>query len=299
MNNVKGAVIGWDVTIPNKDNTYSIDDIQKYCRKWAKKWVFQVEAYKDGSKHYQIRLHLKVKRNGSALLNVLKTEDALIGNWTVTTKGVHLNNNFNYVMKPERISGPYSDKDKRMTWQLKEFMNKGIHYPYHQQILKEIKRKEWRTIDLIYCPQGSKSKTIFCEYLEYNNLAVDIPPYRQMEDLMAWGLCEIDNDDVTDWYDDPKAFVFDMPRGMKKDKLGEFYAGIESFKDGRFYDKRYSARKEQIGRPRIYIFTNTLPVFELMSIDRWNIWELDGDLTLKKYDINEPCLISEDIDRID
>ena len=73
-----------------------------------------------------------------------------------------------------------------------------------------------------------------------------------------------------------------MPRGMKKDKLGDFYAGIEVIKNGVAYDKRYTAKKTRFDRPRIFVFTNTLPVFELLSKDRWQVWEVK-DKTLHKY----------------
>ena len=285
MDEVKRQIKGWDLTIPNKDKNYSQQFVKDFLNKWADKWVFQEEPYQEGGTHYQCRFFLKVKRTGSALKGALIAENELFGDWSPTTKDVHLNNNFNYVMKPERVAGPWTNKDKEETWQLKEFMEKGIHYPYHQQILEMLNKKDWRNVDLIYCPKGSKSKTIFCEYLEYNNLAVDIPPLRNMEDIMAWGLCEIKNSQGVDWYNNPKAFVIDMPRGMKKDKLGEFYAGIETMKDGRFYDKRYEAQKCRIGRPRVFIFSNALPKFDLLSRDRWNVWLLDDDLKLNKYDI--------------
>ena len=65
-----------------------------------------------------------------------------------------------------------------------------------------------------------------------------------------------------------------MPRGMKKDKLADFYAGIEVIKNGVAYDKRYNAKKIYFDRPRVFVFTNMLPCFDLMSKDRWNVWTL-------------------------
>ena len=43
-------------------------------------------------------------------------------------------------------------------------------------------------------------------------------------------------------------------------------------------------------RPRVYVFTNTLPNVELMSKDRWNVWEMDDEFELVKY---EPVEINE------
>jgi hypothetical protein len=74
-----------------------------------------------------------------------------------------------------------------------------------------------------------------------------------------------------------------MPRGMKKDKLGDFYSGIEVIKNGVAYDKRYTAKKIRFGRPNIFVFTNTLPELSLMSKDRWKIWTINDDNELINY----------------
>jgi len=78
-----------------------------------------------------------------------------------------------------------------------------------------------------------------------------------------------------------------MPRGMKKDKLGEFYSGIEVIKNGVAYDKRYSPKKLRFDRPAIVVFTNELPEFSLMSIDRWNVWEMTDSHNIIPYGTNE------------
>jgi len=71
-----------------------------------------------------------------------------------------------------------------------------------------------------------------------------------------------------------------MPRGMKKDRLGDFYSGIEIIKNGVAYDKRYTAKKVRFDRPRIFIFTNELPNFSLMSKDRWRVWNVTENYDL-------------------
>ena len=63
-----------------------------------------------------------------------------------------------------------------------------------------------------------------------------------------------------------KAYIIDMPRGMKKDKLADFYAGLESIKNGVTYDKRYVGKKRRMDRPQIMVFTNSLPVAPVAPI---------------------------------
>jgi hypothetical protein len=78
-----------------------------------------------------------------------------------------------------------------------------------------------------------------------------------------------------------------MPRGMKKDKLGDFYSGIEVIKNGVAYDKRYTAKKIRFNRPRIFVFTNTLPELNLMSKDRWVIWTIINNDLIKWNELLE------------
>lgn len=128
-----------------------------------------------------------------------------------------------------------------------------------------------RAIDLIYDNVGNIGKSIFSEYCEYNDLAEEVPPYRLMDDIFQWVCSRATK----------KAYIFDMPRGMKKDKLGDFYSGIEVIKNGVAYDKRYNAKKIRFDRPRIFVFTNTLPKLELMSMDRWRLWEVSEAYELR------------------
>jgi hypothetical protein len=119
--------------------------------------------------------------------------------------------------------------------------------------------------------------------MEYNGLAEEVPPYRMMDDLYQWV------------YGRPtkKCYIFDMPRGLKKDNLGDFYSGIEVIKNGVAYDKRNYPKKKRFDRPRIFVFTNTLPKFSLMSKDRWNLWTIDEDKELIPFKISEEEFLAD------
>jgi hypothetical protein len=121
---------------------------------------------------------------------------------------------------------------------------------------------DMRKIDLIFDPVGNIGKSIFSEYLEYCGIAEEIPAFRLMDDIFQW----VASRPIK------KCYIVDMPRGMKKDKLGDFYSGIEVIKNGVAFDKRYGATKIRFDRPRVFVFTNALPEFSLMSKDRWNVW---------------------------
>ena len=155
---------------------------------------------------------------------------------------------------------------------MKMFNNYEL-YPWQKEIRTKCSQFCMRTINMIYDQKGNLGKSIFCEYLEFHNLAEEIPPFRLMDDIFQWV------------YSVPgkPAYFIDMPRGMKKDKLGDFYSGIEIIKNGVAYDKRYTCKKIRFSRPNIWIFTNTLPAFDLMTHDRWKIYEIDDEHNLCPY----------------
>jgi hypothetical protein len=134
---------------------------------------------------------------------------------------------------------------------------------------------DMRKIDLIYDPTGNIGKSLFAEHLEYLGIAEEIPPFRMMDDIFQW----VATRPIKPCY------LVDMPRGMKKDKLGDFYSGIEVIKNGVAYDKRYKAHKVRFNRPRMFVFTNMLPNFSFMSKDRWNVWEVNSAFELQYKNI--------------
>ena len=96
----------------------------------------------------------------------------------------------------------------------------------------------------------------------------------------------------------PGAFILDFPRAMPKRNLEELYAGVESIKNGMGYDKRYSLRKIRFDRPAIIVFTNRMPVFSLLSKDRWEIHEMQPDFTLKHLTIAQAKAVQKNHDKV-
>lgn len=260
------ACVGYDITIP-KEKYETAEMLMHMLFKWCKKWVFQIEkGEKTGYVHYQCRVHLMKKQT---LQGVLADIAPVVGgNWSITSKSVHDGNKFNYVMKMQTfVEGPWTEDDyeipKPMTWQLAEFLKWDL-LPWQVQIIDICEQRSMRDIHIIYDHVGHAGKSIFAEYLEYKHLAFEMMAMRCMEDLLQFAHS----------FKPAKCYLIDMPRGMKKDKLAEFYSGIEVLKNGVTYDKRYAGKKRRMGRPQIIVFTNALPVFELMSPDRWVVLEM-------------------------
>ena len=268
---------GWDFRYTAEGLTK--DDIIGELKGIAKQYVFQLEQGDSGYLHYQGRISLIKKRRlveRHILLKLFKTPPNYL---QPTSQPEHYKGDAFYLMKEDtRVDGCWKDTDevKELTRQLKEFAVMDYR-PYQEALLKMATIFDMRKIDLIYDPTGNIGKSIFAEHLEYLGIAEEIPPFRMMDDIFQW----VASRPIK------KCYLVDMPRGMKKDKLGDFYSGVEVIKNGVAYDKRYKAHKIRFDRPRVFIFTNCLPKFQLMSPDRWNVWKVNSAFELEHYNITD------------
>ena len=237
--------------------------IKKLLEEFCKSGTFQKENSVNDYLHYQ----------GSVSLKNKLTIGQLIKATPISLKGIHWSPTSNNCDNDEyenkeytRVAGPWTlHKDIPIKTRQMEIFEKCKLYPWQETIEKSCTDFCMRSINMIFDEHGNLGKSIFCEYLEKKELAEEIPPFRLMDDIFQW---------VFNFAGKPAYFV-DMPRGMKKDKLSDFYSGIEIIKNGVAYDKRYRAEKIRFSRPVIWIFSNTLPCFELMTTDRWKVWVID------------------------
>jgi len=251
----------------------SQDKIAETLREWCNKWIFQLEKSESGYVHYQGRINMmKPKRLEQA-----------IKLWQDLLPTIHISatsnacKTFDYVMKADtRVDGPWNNDQpvQRMTAQLSEFMDLEM-YGWQKDVLALCDQQDFRHIHVILDDVGNTGKSIFAEYLEYKGLAYEIPMMNNMEDIMqcAMGIPP------------QRCYLIDMPRGLKKEKLASFYAGIECLKNGVMYDKRYAFKKRRITRPQILVFTNAMPELQLLSPDRWAIHRITGLMNMIDVEI--------------
>lgn len=276
-------VTGFDLTVPVKPE-FGKNETMKFLVEWSKKWAFQAERAKptdknpDGYLHFQCRVSLFSKKRIGELIQQTKELLPAGHHWSITSTEVHKGQNFNYVMKadsrePGPDNGPWTDKDYEeppvLTRQLREFATKTPH-PWQLQCIAMAKELDDRSIKLIVDQHGDAGKSILAEKMEYDGIAYEIPPMRMMEDIMQ----------CVQAINPKKCYLIDLPRGMKKEKLSDFYSGLESLKNGVSYDKRYSFKKRRMDRPQVIVFTNTYPDWLLMSADRWEVWDMQPDKSL-------------------
>ncbi len=254
----------YDFTLKFQDERW--EDVGEWLNGWCKKWVFQKEEDASGYVHWQGRVSLIKKKRLNEVISQMKNSEMPF-RWSVTTKGVHDGSNFNYVMKSDtRVDGPWKDSDyeepPKMTWQLQVFMDqhKDSMLGWQKWMMQYLEGdRDMRNIICLIDETGHHGKSLFAEYLEYMKLAFELPPFTNSEDIMQCVMC----------INEQKAYLIDMPRAMNKDKLHGLYAGIESLKDGKCYDKRYQFKKRRQNRPKVIVFTNKQPDVNYLSADRW------------------------------
>lgn len=268
--NTRNSIRMYDYTIPKED--YSVAELRDLLNIHCTRWCFQLERGTGGNayEHYQVRLSFKDKIRFSTLkAQRRKRIDKIKGHFKPTSNPTFYTGNEFYVTKEDtRIDGPWTDRDehKVMTRQLKEFLEMPLR-PWQKYLIEECTKYDSRKINIIYDKTGCCGKSILSEHLEYLGIAEEVPPFRLMDDIFQWVASRPTK----------KCYIVDMPRGMKKDRLGDFYSGIEVIKNGVAYDKRYTAKKKRFDRPRVFIFTNMLPVLKLMSKDRIEICTIQED----------------------
>lgn len=266
-------ICGFDFTL---GSSYAKDEheIISWLTEVAKKWCFQQERGEiDGYLHYQGRFSLKVKQRLTTLLNKCPWKEIHL---SPTSKENH-GNDFYVTKEDTRVHGPWSNIKDTPIVLPKQFHNINSFFPFQEKIINLCATFNTRSINVIYAPGGGEGKSTICGILQCTKRAQIIPPFNDIEAIMgvAMGAYKA-NGPVP-------AYLIDMPRALKKDKLGSFYAGIESLKNGFLYDKRYEFKQIFIDSPAIIIFCNELPEFSLLSRDRWVIWTIDEHKDLIPY----------------
>ena len=176
-----------------------------------------------------------------------------------------------------RIAGPWSSnvEEKKQTRRLREFLQYKM-YPWQEKVIAMAKEYDDRTIKVFVDTITRRGKSCLTEYMEYFDIAYELPCFMNMEDIMQACMC----------IPEQKAYIIDMPKGLKKNNLASFYAGLECLKNGVMYDKRYSFKKRRIDCPQIFVFTNTRPDVTLLSKDRWKGFKITEDYDLEEIDLS-------------
>lgn len=269
----------WDLTLHCEQNGKVAHDpsdwrrVKKQLREICKCGKFQLEECSStGRLHFQGRVSMKATGNKQtdryrqSEINKLASDTFLRGiHWSPTSNANK--GNYDYVTKDHtRVAGPWdiSKKEKYIPRQIREIETLR---PFQRSIVEDADVWNTRNINIVFNPDGCVGKSILKGYLRAHGIGRPIPPCNDYKDMLRM-VCDMPTS---------KLYIIDLPKAMKKDKLGGLYSAIETIKDGYAYDDRYKFTEKIFDCPNIWVFTNTMPDLELLSKDRWRIWSVTTD----------------------
>lgn len=273
-----GCVAVYDFTLRWDEET-TVDVVKARLNDVAKKWCFQLEQGEEtGYLHYQGRMSLKVKSRLETIAKKFFCGACHLSQTCTQNMG----NDF-YVTKDEtRVEGPWRDDDEviyipRQIRDITEF------YPWQWKVYNILKEWDRRSIHVVYDQKGNSGKSIFTTWMMVYKHAMKVPYVNDLKDIMRMVM------------DMPKygAYIIDLPRALNKDKMYNFYSGMEDVKNGYAYDDRYHFKHDVFDCPQIVIFTNRLPPEEMLSRDRWVVWTIQA-LDLVRYHGELPSVAVDD-----
>jgi len=241
----------------------------------VKKFGFQLEETDDGYKHFQGRFSLIKKRRRHDVIKLFNDTPLSTAHFSPSSTNSTRDDFYSYCEKKDTsISKAYKDTDPEPPYIPRQVRDIKL-YEWQQCVIDDIEKWNTRTINIVYNPVGNIGKSTLISYIRAYELGCALPLMNDYKDIMRM-VCNLPTS---------KLYVIDMPRAIKKDKLNQFYSGIETIKDGYAYDDRYVFKQKCFDCPNIWVFTNTLPDFDLLSKDRWNVYTIDTD-KMSLSDIN-------------
>lgn len=271
------------------------EQVEKWCIRKCKKWCFQRECGSEGYEHYQGRISLRKKTRLSTQIKEQPWESDELDNnsthchWSITSE--HNRNNDFYCMKdnndywgvegnPDKPPdcGPWTDLNAHESLAIpRQIREIEVLYPWQKSIINKCDIWDTRTINMIVDTTGNIGKSVLVGYMRVYGLARKIPVLNDYKDVMRMVMDQAVS----------RCYLIDMPRAMKKDKLGQLYTAIEEIKSGYAFDDRYSFKERFFDCPNMWIFTNTMPDFSLLSRDRWVLWEVNEQKELVRFNVGE------------
>ena len=281
-----GPVCRMDFTIYEVcgEDTLSVSELARILEVFAKKWVFQLEMGEESkARHYQGRMSLKVKSRCDTIANKIRKE-YLNSKWCIhlsATSNANKDNDFYVTKEDTRIDGPWDDikwnneKPAYIPRQVREIIETQPWRPFQQSILDSINVWDTRHANILICPKGNIGKSVLVQYMDIMKMSKMVPFIKDYEGLLRM-VYDTRAGNRTKW----KGYCIDMPRAIKKEKLGQIYAAIETIKGGYCWDDRYEFKDEHFDCPVIWVMTNREPELDLLSLDRWKIWTVDEEYNL-------------------
>jgi len=239
-------------------NVNLVEEVKKCFRKIAKKWIFQVEkGSKGGKEHLQMFVNLKVKKRKGEFVKLCSAH-GLGGIQATIASDAGKEALKNYCLKEEtRVKGPWADHVIYMGQDLPVDL-----YPWQQRVVDIIDGPvDDRIIYWIYDQHGNQGKSKLAKYLMFHRNIMTLPAADASNVLNLVFKTPSRN-----------CYIFDIPRTIsKKVSMDDLYAALESIKNGYIVNTKYETGVKLMSPPHVFVFSNRLPNYSSLSVDRWKI----------------------------
>lgn len=144
--------------------------------------------------------------------------------------------------------------------------------PWQQQVADTEKVHESYKVNVLVDEIGGVGKTTLVKWLTAKKLAFEI----QATHRNPWKM-------LSTAYSSPdsKMYMFDLPKRIKKAKLGRFYDAITHIKRGDFYKNRRCLKEREINPPVVWILCDTMPDLTHLSAPKWALWKVENEQLIK------------------
>lgn len=229
-------------------------------------FYYQPEVGTNGTPHIQGCIRWANPRYFSAVKELLpQAHWESCKNWKASV---------NYCQKSETRAGPCVSR-KSDSRNVQDPLEGKTLYDWQQNLLDIISGvPDDRTIHWVVDYSGGRGKTSFCKSicLRYPSQALYLAG--KASDMMYGVTSFLDNSD-----NDLKICLLDFTRTVENFVS---YQGLESIKNGIFYNTKYESKMVMFNSPHLICFSNFMPDRGALSSDRWHIIELCAP--------NEPAL---------
>lgn len=273
-NNEEKKLKTFDFTMDYKANPYH--RLGKLLKNLCDEYVIQHERAPSGYEHWQARIKTKMRYRYTTMVKKINKIAVSGSSKRVSITHTHNINNYQYVTKDNtRIGEPICHNVILKGYIPIQYRMMTTMRPFQQNIIERCSVKcpwDCRTINVVYNTIGNVGKSKLVGYMRSHKLARPIPPQKDQRDILRMVCdCPVSN-----------AYLIDLPRAMKKDKMWGLWSAIEIIKDGYAYDDRHKFKEKEFDVPHIWVFTNFLPEKDgqLLSDDRWKIWTIGPEYNL-------------------
>lgn len=256
------------------------------------KFIFQLEKGKDAQRlHYQGHIKWNRGKGTRPLTFAAEMKDIMPGIHVTPSSNAGKRAAEDYCMKTDtRIDGPWAETghifpDFSEYDQLTHPLYGWLATVRDWCLQPPIARKcIWLHDCTTQHPtgKGNSGKSHFTNYMELNHgflglgLSTAADNYYMCANLPA-----------------TRGYVFDIPRTLpKRVDIDEVYFGLETIKTRNIASTKYKPSKTFLPViPHVLVFANRRPDLKKCSLDRWIVYQINGDTLTKEYDQDDPTAV--------